>query len=58
MGQMKLSMIEKRAFSKAEFTQATLFEITDPQLFGEFAKVMVREIVDYSITLLINIMDT
>ncbi|KAG0003441.1 hypothetical protein BGZ65_001698 [Modicella reniformis] len=40
VGQMTLGTIEKRAFAKAQFTQATTFEIADPQLFGEFAKVM------------------
>ncbi|KAF8945259.1 hypothetical protein BGZ47_002974 [Haplosporangium gracile] len=40
VGQMSLGIIEKKAFTKAEFTQATTFQITDPVLFGEFAKVM------------------
>ncbi|KAI7817253.1 hypothetical protein BC939DRAFT_532922 [Gamsiella multidivaricata] len=40
VGQMNLDTIEKRAFSKAQFTQATVFEIVDSHLFGEFAKVM------------------
>ncbi|KAF9353568.1 hypothetical protein BGX26_008671 [Mortierella sp. AD094] len=40
VGQMSLGTINKRAFAKAEFTQATTFEIADPQLFGEFAKIM------------------
>ncbi|KAF9192374.1 hypothetical protein BGZ50_008637 [Haplosporangium sp. Z 11] len=40
VGQMSLGTIEKRAFAKAEFTQETTFEIADPILFGEFAKVM------------------
>lgn len=41
VGQMSLGVIEKKAFAKAEFTQATAFQIADPVLFGEFAKVMV-----------------
>lgn len=41
VGQMSLGVIEKKAFAKAEFTQATTFQIADPVLFGEFAKVMV-----------------
>ncbi|KAG0380879.1 hypothetical protein BGX24_003740 [Mortierella sp. AD032] len=40
VGQMSLGVIEKKAFAKAQFTQATTFEIADPALFGEFAKVM------------------
>ncbi|KAF8940998.1 hypothetical protein BGZ58_003420 [Dissophora ornata] len=40
VGQMTLGTIEKHAFAKAQFTQATTFEIADPQLFGDFAKVM------------------
>ncbi|KAG0219902.1 hypothetical protein BGX33_012113 [Mortierella sp. NVP41] len=40
VGQMSLGVIEKKAFAKAQFTQATTFEIADPVLFGEFAKVM------------------
>ncbi|KAF9116479.1 hypothetical protein BGX27_002151 [Mortierella sp. AM989] len=40
VGQMSLGTIKKQAFAKAEFTQATTFEIADPQLFGEFAKIM------------------
>ncbi|KAG0222447.1 hypothetical protein B0O80DRAFT_533138 [Mortierella sp. GBAus27b] len=40
VGQMTLGTIQKKAFSKARFTQQTTFEIADPQLFGEFAKVM------------------
>ncbi|KAF9363221.1 hypothetical protein BGX34_004627 [Mortierella sp. NVP85] len=39
-GQMTLGAIEKAAFAPAEFTHSTMFEIEDPQLFGEFAKVM------------------
>ncbi|KAI1317655.1 hypothetical protein EDD11_008083 [Mortierella claussenii] len=42
VGQMSLDTIVKKAFAKAEFRQATVFEIADPQLFGEFAKTMVR----------------
>ncbi|KAF8977670.1 hypothetical protein BGZ46_007222 [Entomortierella lignicola] len=41
VGQMSLGTINKRAFAKATFTQVTTFEIADPQLFGEFAKIMV-----------------
>jgi hypothetical protein len=44
VGQMSLGVIEKKAFAKAEFTQATTFQIADPVLFGEFAKVMVSDI--------------
>ncbi|CAO3569445.1 unnamed protein product [Mortierella alpina] len=40
VGQMVLGTIEKKAFEKAQFVQATTFEIADPVLFGEFAKVM------------------
>ncbi|KAF9435146.1 hypothetical protein BGZ76_006814 [Entomortierella beljakovae] len=40
VGQMNLDTINKKAFAKAEFTQSTVFEIADPQLFGEFAKTM------------------
>ncbi|KAF9962074.1 hypothetical protein BGZ72_010680 [Mortierella alpina] len=40
VGQMVLGTIEKKAFEKAQFIQATTFEIADPVLFGEFAKVM------------------
>ncbi|KAG0203476.1 hypothetical protein BGX28_004262 [Mortierella sp. GBA30] len=40
VGQMSLGTIEKRAFAKAEFSQQTIFEIADPALFAEFAKVM------------------
>lgn len=41
VGQMAFGTIEKKAFSKAQFTQETTLEIADPQLFGDFAKVMV-----------------
>ncbi|KAG0327643.1 hypothetical protein BGZ99_007224 [Dissophora globulifera] len=40
VGQMSLGTIVKKAFAKAEFSQSTIFEIADAQLFGEFAKVM------------------
>jgi len=43
VGTMQLGTIKKRAFAKAEFTQQTTFQIEDPALFGEFAKVMVRK---------------
>ncbi|KAG0055160.1 hypothetical protein BGZ83_009462 [Gryganskiella cystojenkinii] len=40
VGTMQLGSIKKKAFSKAEFSQQTTFQIMDPVLFGEFAKVM------------------
>ncbi|KAG0005278.1 hypothetical protein BGZ80_001763 [Entomortierella chlamydospora] len=56
VGQMSLGTINKRAFAKAEFTQATTFGIADSQLFGEFAKIMMAsETFVWRITAKINV---
>lgn len=42
VGLLNLGEIDKKAGEKARFVQSTTFQIMDPVLFGEFAKVMVR----------------
>lgn len=41
VGLLSLGVIDKKAGEKARFVQSTTFQIMDPVLFGEFAKVMV-----------------
>ncbi|KAG0070926.1 hypothetical protein BGZ93_009694 [Podila epicladia] len=41
VGLLSLGMIDKKAGEKARFVQSTTFQIMDPVLFGEFAKVMI-----------------
>ncbi|KAF9209053.1 hypothetical protein BGZ59_010299, partial [Podila verticillata] len=41
VGLLNLGEIDKKAGEKARFVQSTTFQIMDPVLFGEFAKVMI-----------------
>lgn len=41
VGLLSLGVIDKKAGEKVRFVQSTTFQIMDPVLFGEFAKVMV-----------------
>ncbi|KAG0022162.1 hypothetical protein BGZ81_008643 [Podila clonocystis] len=41
VGLLSLGVIDKKAGEKARFVQSTTFQIMDPVLFGEFAKVMI-----------------